>query len=148
MEITRDVVNQWLEQNRRGRDWLAEKCGVGIAAVGHWLNVKGSARPIPAEHQITISTLMDADLAAESEKHDENRLSVVFRDDDFSAVEQAAQIVSTPIKDFIVRSAVHAAKAAMQKAADEAGRERVRKLEAVEPEEDRPAARKDGTGRK
>jgi uncharacterized protein (DUF1778 family) len=75
-----------------------------------WLNKKGEPRPIPGDHKITIRSLMEADAAADAEKLDENRLSVVFTDQQFSSVEEASRIVSTPIKDFIMRAAVHAAK--------------------------------------
>jgi SOS-response transcriptional repressor LexA len=89
MDITRDSVNDWLVANRRDRDWLAEKCGVGTAAVGHWLNKKGEARPIPAEHQITIRRLMDEDAAKEQAKPLQN-LVLEFDDAEYSPIERAA----------------------------------------------------------
>lgn len=110
MEITRESVNEWLDAHRRDREWLASKCGTSLSNVGMWLNKKGEPRPIPGDHKITIRELMEADDQAAAEKIDENRLSVVFNDEQFSHVEEAARIVSTPIKDFIVRASIHAAK--------------------------------------
>lgn len=91
MNITRDDVNQWLYKERRGRDWLAEKCGVGIAAVGHWLNKRENARDIPAEHQITISKLMQLD-AAKHEMPDKTPQNLVleFTQAEFDAICESA----------------------------------------------------------
>lgn len=89
MELTREDVNHWLEENRRGREWLAERCDVGVAAVGHWLNKKGEAVPIPAKHQMTIRRLMEEDEARKQSTPAQN-LILEFTDAEFTALEQAA----------------------------------------------------------
>lgn len=89
MEITRETVNEWLEAHSRGREWLAERCNVGVAAVGHWLNKKGDARPIPAEHQITISKLMAEDDAAAQSRPPHN-LVLEFTNEEYEPIEMAA----------------------------------------------------------
>lgn len=89
MEITRETVNDWMDAHHRDRDWLAEKCKVGVRAVGNWLNKKGEARPIPAEHQITIAALMREDEAASQLKPPHN-LVLEFTDSEYSPIERAA----------------------------------------------------------
>lgn len=107
MDVSQEAVTAWLARHQRNREWLAEKCGVSVAAVGHWLNRKGDARPIPARHVLTIQRLMAADAEAAS---DDPRLPVVFQGHEFDLVESAARIVDTAIKDFVRRAAVHQAR--------------------------------------
>jgi len=91
VDITRETVNQWLDDGPAGRDrqWLADRCGVKVSAVGNWLNKKGEARPIPAEHQITIRRLMEEDAAKAQVKPLQN-LVLEFSDEEFTAIENAA----------------------------------------------------------
>jgi SOS-response transcriptional repressor LexA len=89
MDINRETVNEWLAANRRGREWLAERCRVGVAAAGHWLNKKGEARPIPAEHQITIRRLMEED-AANAQAAPLHNLVLEFDDAAYGSIEAAA----------------------------------------------------------
>jgi len=67
MEITRDTVLQWLEEERRNQTWLAEQCGVSDQAVSNWLREKNS-RPISAGAQITIRRLIEEDAAEKAAK--------------------------------------------------------------------------------
>lgn len=89
MDITLDTVTQWLAEERRGREWLAERCGVGVTAVGHWMNKKGDARPIPSEHKITIRALMEEDEAKKKARPLQN-LALEFSDADFEDIGRAA----------------------------------------------------------
>ena len=89
MELTRETVTKWMDDHRRSREWLAERCGVGMAAVGHWLNKKGTAVPIPAKHQITIRQLMEEDAASSQAKVPHN-LVLEFDDLEYAPVEKAA----------------------------------------------------------
>ncbi|HEX7261883.1 MAG TPA: S24 family peptidase [Luteolibacter sp.] len=103
MDITRETVNEWLEAHPgRGREWLAEQCGVGVAAIGHWLNKKGDARPIPAEHQITIRKLMEEDAAA-SQAKPPHTLVLEFDDSEYAAVEKAALKTPETIREWAKR---------------------------------------------
>lgn len=102
MEITRETVNQWLEDNRRDRDWLAKKCDVGVAAVGHWLNKKGDARPIPAEHHITIRALMEED-AASAQSTPPHNLVLEFEGPDYDPIEQAALASGVTVREWAKR---------------------------------------------
>ena len=108
MEITRETVNQWLDDTRRGREWLADQCGVRISAVGNWLNKKGDARAIPAEHQITIRRLMDEDAAAQSAKPP-HALLLEFGDADYSAIEGAALSARQTIREWARDTLIDAA---------------------------------------
>jgi hypothetical protein len=118
MEITRETVTEWLEENRRGREWLAEKCNLGIAAVGHWLNKKGEARPIPAEHQITIRALMEED-AAKKQAKPPHSIILEFNDEDYSAIEWAALEDKKSIREWAKIQLNQAANADMVKLAAE-----------------------------
>lgn len=89
MKVDRETVNQWLEEHRRDRQWLADQCDVGVAAVGHWLNMKGTARPIPAQHQLTIRRLMEEDEAAKQAPPLQN-LVLEFEPEEYAAIERAA----------------------------------------------------------
>lgn len=89
MDITRETVNDWLDSHSRGREWLADRCNVGLSAVGNWLNKKGEARPIPAEHQITISKLMAEDEAAAQSRPPHN-LVLEFTNEQYEPIELAA----------------------------------------------------------
>lgn len=99
MEISRETVNEWLDQHRRTREWLAEQCSVGIAAVGHWLNKKGEAVPIPSRHQITISKLMDEDAAKEAARPLQN-LILEFTDAQYSPIEKAALAARLTVREW------------------------------------------------
>lgn len=120
MEITRETVNQWLEEMRRDRDWLSDKCGVGVAAVGHWLNKKGEARPIPAEHQITIRALMEEDAAA-SQASPPHNLVLEFDDDEYAIIEQAALLGPETVREWAKRTLNEAASSDMEAIAANTG---------------------------
>lgn len=92
MEITRDLVNAWLDRHRRDREWLADKCEVGVAAVGHWLNMKAeSPRSIPSKAVILIENLMRIDEARETvSKSVAQNLVLEFEKEDFRNICQAA----------------------------------------------------------
>lgn len=122
MEITRETVNQWLEDNRRDRDWLAKKCNVGVAAVGHWLNKKGEPRPIPAEHQITIRALMEEDAAA-SQATPPHSLVLEFDDKDYAVIEQAALQKPETVREWAKRTLNEAADSDMREIAAAASSE-------------------------
>jgi hypothetical protein len=91
MEITRDTVNAWLDEHRRDREWLAAQCEVGVAAVGHWLNMKAeSPRPIPSKAVIVIENLMRMDEARETVSKTAQNLVLEFEKEDFRNICQAA----------------------------------------------------------
>jgi len=102
MDITRDAVEEWLLKHHRDRKWLADRCGVTEVNVGHWMNKKGKARPIPAEHQITIRKLMDEDAAREEVKPLHN-LVLEFEDVDYEPVEKAAVRNGVSIREWAKR---------------------------------------------
>lgn len=89
MDINRETVNEWLERNRRSREWLAEKCDTSLSNIGMWLNKKGTPREIPGDHKITIHRLMQEDAAKESAKPLQN-LILEFTDAQYGPIEQAA----------------------------------------------------------
>lgn len=60
MDMTKEIVNDWLKKHRRSRSWLAEQCDTQVPAVGHWLKAK-DARPIPKKAVIIITNLMAID---------------------------------------------------------------------------------------
>lgn len=88
MEITRDTVNQWLENEHRSQSWLAEKCGVSVQAVSNWLR-GNKYRPISAGAQITIRALMDED-AAKAKARPLQNLVLEFSDNEYKAIGKAA----------------------------------------------------------
>lgn len=104
MDINRETVNQWLDSGpaERDRQWLADKCGVKVSAVGNWLNKKGEARPIPIEHQVTIRKLMDED-AAKAETKPPHNLVLEFDDRDYAEIEQAALHEGLTIREWAKR---------------------------------------------
>lgn len=88
--MTKQDVQQWLEENDRTRNWLAKKCGVKISAIGNWLASK-NPRPIPSDKQIIIGQLMEIDRAraAASIKIKQN-LVLEFTPGEFEAICGAA----------------------------------------------------------
>lgn len=103
MEITRETVNQWLEEQRRSRDWLAEKCGTSLSNVGMWLNKKGDPREIPGDHKITIRALMEEDAAKSAAKPPHN-LVLEFDDAQYSPIEQAALAARETVREWAKRT--------------------------------------------
>ena len=88
MDITKEVVNKWLETERRSQTWLAEQCGVTVQNASNWL-ADGSNREIPVKHQITIAALMAEDAAASEAKPPHN-LVLEFLDEEYSCIENKA----------------------------------------------------------
>lgn len=103
MNIDRTTVNQWLADHRRTREWLADHCEVGVRAVGNWLNMKGEARPIPAQHQLTIRRLMEEDQAAAEAKPLQN-LVLEFEKADFDQLQAAARKKNEYVTDWAKRT--------------------------------------------
>lgn len=90
MELTRQIVEDWLLDNNRDRQWLADKCKVGITAVGNWLNKK-NPRPIPAKAIVIIQQLMAADNKIREEANIvRQNLVLEFEDEVFSSLENKA----------------------------------------------------------
>lgn len=48
-------IKQWLKENGKDCNWLAEQCGVSIHTVYGWMS---SRRPIPAKSRVRIEDLM------------------------------------------------------------------------------------------
>jgi hypothetical protein len=105
MDITQETVSEWLDASipRRDRDWLAAQCGVGVRAVGNWLNQKGTARPIPAEHQITIRRLMEED-AAKVQATPLQNLVLEFTFEEYQRIEQAALAAPESVREWSIRT--------------------------------------------
>jgi hypothetical protein len=98
MNVDRESILQWIEDERRDREWLAEKCGVGLSAVGNWLG-QSNPRPIPSKAVLIIRSLMEVDLArrAASSKTPQN-LVLEFTDEEFSKLENAASLAGSPLR--------------------------------------------------
>lgn len=62
MQVTKETVLEWLNEQRRGQGWLAEQCGVTVQAVSNWLRDKNS-RSISSSAQLVIGRLMREDQA-------------------------------------------------------------------------------------
>lgn len=60
MNLTKDAVKAWLDEHHRGREWLADKCGVSKKTVNNWLS---SPADIPAKALLIIENLMQIDEA-------------------------------------------------------------------------------------
>lgn len=88
MDITRETVNQWLEDNRRSQIWLAEKCSLSKQAVSNWLRDKNPV-PISSSAQIIIRRLMEEDAAKTQSKAPQN-LVLEFAQADFDNICKAA----------------------------------------------------------
>jgi hypothetical protein len=88
MDITRETVLKWLEDQRRSHTWLAEQCGKTIQAVSNWLREK-NPQAISASAKITIAKLMAEDAAA-NEAKPPHSLVLEFNDDDYESIENAA----------------------------------------------------------
>lgn len=88
MEITRELVLEWLEKERLPQKWLASELGVTDQAASNWLREK-NPRPIPGEHQIKIRSLIE-ESASKSAVKPPHSLVLEFDDADYGDIEQAA----------------------------------------------------------
>ncbi len=52
---TKEEIREWLRENGKNREWLADQCGVHKTTVNNWF----SNRPIPGSSLATIRILMD-----------------------------------------------------------------------------------------
>lgn len=98
MDITKSVVIQWLDEQRRSHGWLADQLVVSKQAVSNYLS-ENSQRQIPAEHQITIARLMAEDAAASVAKPPHS-LVLEFGDADYENIEHAALRSSKTIREW------------------------------------------------
>ena len=88
MKITKELVINWLEKERRSRSWLAEKCQVSKQAVSNWLS-ENNPQGISASAQLIIQKLMEEDEAAAAAKPPHN-LVIEFNDEEYQPIERAA----------------------------------------------------------
>lgn len=98
MEITRSIVLEWLEQERRSQTWLAEQCGVSKQAVSNWLREK-NPQAISAAAQLIITRLMAED-AAKSDAKPLQNLVLEFEDAQFEKLEKAALANRQTVRDW------------------------------------------------
>lgn len=54
--VTKEDIKQWLKNERKDREWLAEQCCIGKRAVDKWLS---TAREIPPAKLKLIEQLME-----------------------------------------------------------------------------------------
>lgn len=88
MNVTKESVISWLEETRRNRTWLAEKCNVSKQAVSNWLREKNS-QGISASAKLVIQKLMEEDAAA-TQKKPPHSLVLEFEEAEYSSIEKAA----------------------------------------------------------
>ena len=98
MEINRDTVLEWLTNERRSQSWLASQCEVSDQAVSNWLREK-NARPISANAQIVIRSLMEEDAAKTQAKPLQN-LVLEFSDEEYKAIGRAALMANQLVPDW------------------------------------------------
>src|SRR5687767_11235135 len=107
MEITPDVVKQWLAKHEdRDRYWLAEQCETEKRTVDNWLS---SPRGLPSKAALIIERLMRVDEAAEEAAEEERkrrespeleRFSVEVTSEEYDRINAAAMAQELLIREW------------------------------------------------
>jgi|GEM_PF-6844539 len=93
--IEKHTLKNWLADTNRGRDWLAEHCGVSKSTVDGWL----SKRPIPKSSAKRILELMAGTPTP-------NHVTVSLSPDEYAVVETATKLGGYATLDTFAHHAV------------------------------------------
>lgn len=85
--MKKDMIREWMDEQRHSRRWLAKKCGVAPKTLNNWL---GSERSVPQRATRIIESLMEADRIKQSEAKTQARLVLEFTPEEFEKICEAA----------------------------------------------------------
>lgn len=97
----KEEIKKWLKTSKTSRESLADALDVAKTTIDQWL----SKKDIPLSQHAEIARMMNPEL----DKIDDglpNKLNVEILDEPLSTVEWAANHMQTPIRQFIIESAI------------------------------------------
>ncbi len=92
------VIKAWVDDPKRGRDWLAKECGVSVKTVTNWLS---SSIDIPAKALLIIEGLMRLD-EKKLRKLDLSHIVLKISPKEFDAWSRVALSEGQIVTDWIV----------------------------------------------
>lgn len=119
MKQSADDFKEWMDARGLSAMEVAEAMGTEEQTIRKW-----RSQGVPDRRRPHVERIMETWDESKSQDSDElNKVRIDFTDDEMDLVSEAAQVVQTPLREFIRRAAIHKAREVAKPA----------KIEIVEP---------------